>query len=99
MTARSIRVPPEESGKRLDVVLASACPDASRVGVARAITEGRVQVASADGRARRVRASLTMQSGDCIDVDLGPPRPAAPHLVPESVPLDIVYQDEDFLVV
>ncbi len=99
MTHRSILILPEESGKRLDVVIASAVASTSRAAVARAIHEGHVQVFASNGRERRVRPGLTVAPGDRVEVRLPTARDPSPHLVPESVPLDIVYQDDDLLVV
>jgi 23S rRNA pseudouridine1911/1915/1917 synthase len=47
--------------------------------------------------ARQARPSLRLRAGDLIRMTVPPPEEVA--LVPEAIPLDIVYEDEDLLVV
>ncbi|HEY2954445.1 MAG TPA: RluA family pseudouridine synthase [Candidatus Eisenbacteria bacterium] len=85
-------VPAPQAGERLDRYLAGAQAELSRSRLQALIREGRVRV---NGRA--ARASLRLQGGDQVHVDLPPPRVSA--LVPEDIPLAIVYEDESLLVV
>jgi 23S rRNA pseudouridine1911/1915/1917 synthase len=81
-----------ESGQRLDKYIAQEEPDLSRSLVQRLIREGLVVV---NGQA--VKASRKVEVGDTIVLRV--PLPEPPELRPEAIPLDIVYEDIDLLVV
>ena len=81
-----------QSGERLDRFLAQQVTDASRVEVQRWIKEDRVMV---NGRA--VKASYKLAAGDAVDL-LRPPR-IETQIEAEQVPLTVVYQDADVLVI
>jgi 23S rRNA pseudouridine1911/1915/1917 synthase len=82
----------EEGSPRLDRVLAAHCPDLSRTRIKALILDGRVTVKSAVVRdpAHHVTA------GDAITIDVPPAVPAEPE--GENIPLDIVYEDDDIVV-
>jgi 23S rRNA pseudouridine1911/1915/1917 synthase len=81
-----------ESGERLDRWLASQLPDRSRSEIQRWIGEGRVTVGG-----KLEKASHKLAVGDAVVVRV----PAAePYDVePEPIPLEIVYEDDDLLVI
>ena len=81
----------EETGARLDSYLAERLP-LSRSRAAQLIEAGEVLLNGRPPRKRDVPAA-----GDRIVVQLPPPEPSA--LEPQAIPLDIVYQDGDLLVV
>jgi 23S rRNA pseudouridine1911/1915/1917 synthase len=85
-------VGPEDAGQRLDRFLQTRLPELSRTRLQRLIAEGRVRV---DGGA--ARASQRLRSGARVTVEVPPPEPLA--LVPEPIPLDILYEDAHLLVV
>jgi 23S rRNA pseudouridine1911/1915/1917 synthase len=76
--------------RRLDQYLVDRVGYLSRAGVQRVIKEGLV---TANGRI--VKASYHPQNGDGGEM-VAPPEPVN-ELVPEPIPLDIVYEDEHFL--
>lgn len=82
----------ESSGERLDRYAADKLPNLSRAVVQRLIEDGNIVV---DDKARK--ASYRVQLGEKITVRIPPPEPAS--LQPETIPLDIVYEDEDVIVV
>jgi 23S rRNA pseudouridine1911/1915/1917 synthase len=82
----------EEGGGRVDSFIAEALPDLSRTAVQRLIDAGHVSVNGAP-----TRASHKVRTGDTIVVHVPPPQPVA--MVPEVLPLDILYEDTDILVV
>lgn len=82
-----------DAGLRLDVFLAEAIEDASRSFMKKLIRDGRVCV---NGKACAKPARI-MCEGDEVSVELPPAPPDRP--VPEEIPLEILYQDADVVVV
>jgi len=82
----------ETTGSRLDRYVSEHLPDLSRAMVQRLIGDARILV---DGVARK--ASYKVQGGETITVTPPPPEPATPHA--EKIPLDILYEDDDLIVV
>jgi 23S rRNA pseudouridine1911/1915/1917 synthase len=78
-------------GRRLDVTVAETL-DLSRNQAATLITGGRVLV---DGR--REKASYRLRAGETVSVEIPPPPGRA--VDPEAIPLAVVYEDDDVLVV
>ncbi len=76
--------------RRIDQYLTDRIPYLSRNGVQRLIEEGLVKVGG-----RIIKASYRPREGDEITL-VAPPEPVN-ELVPEPIPLDIVYEDEHFL--
>ncbi len=82
----------EDAGQRLDRYLAARLPELSRTRVQELIDEGRVRVqGSAARRAYRVAA------GEAVEVEALPRPPL--RAVPEPIPIEILYEDEDLVVV
>jgi 23S rRNA pseudouridine1911/1915/1917 synthase len=92
VTARTFTVAEDAGGSRLDRFLVSVMPDQSRSRIQRLIREGRVRLAG-----REARANQPVKPGQTILVDV--PEPVEPALTPEPLPLPIVYQDRDLVVV
>jgi 23S rRNA pseudouridine1911/1915/1917 synthase len=82
----------EAAGSRLDSFLASQMPEISRTRLRRAIEDGDVLVND-----REVKPSYRLRAGDQVEIDL--PEPPPVELIPEAIPLDIVYEDDDLIVV
>jgi 23S rRNA pseudouridine1911/1915/1917 synthase len=87
-----LSVTPAQAGERLDRFLATAQADLSRSRVQALIRDGHARV---NGRA--VAVSHKVRAGDRVSLAI-PDRPA-PKLDPEDLPLDLVYEDRDLLVV
>lgn len=85
-------VPAGQSRIRLDIYLTRMVMNATRAKVQAGIDAGMVLV---NGRPRK--SSYIVLPGDVIDVTL--PRPPASEALPEDIPLDIVFEDDDVLVV
>src|SRR5690348_3581043 len=92
MAARAIVISPENEGARLDVFLTSVVSDHSRSQIQRLIKEGRIRV---DGR--DAKANQLVKAGQAVTVDIPPA--ADTELQAEALPLPIVYQDADLVVV
>ena len=85
-----LTVEDEHDGLRLDNFLTALLPDHSRSQIQRLIKDGRVTAKGA------VRASTVVHAGQVFDVDIPAPRAATPE--PEALPLRIVFQDQDVVV-
>jgi 23S rRNA pseudouridine1911/1915/1917 synthase len=82
----------DTAGVRLDKFVGERCPELSRTHAQKLITGGFVTV-----NGRTARASLKLETGDRVDVAIPPEAPSP--LVPEAIPLNIIYEDNDLLVV
>ena len=93
-TLVEVAVPPgQEAGVRLDQYLTNKLPNVTRSKVQRGIREGRVTVNGAP----QTRPSYPVQPGDVIVCRVLRPPPL--EVVPEAIPLDVVYEDAWLLVV
>lgn len=82
----------EESNERLDYYISSELDEISRTYVQKLIKDKRVNV---NGLYKK--ASYIVKEGDYIYIDL--PEPKTLELAPENIPLDIVYEDSDVVVI
>lgn len=83
----------EEAGWRLDRFLAQKLPDLSRSRIQALIAAGHV----ACGRATIGDANRRIKPGETYVVTVPPPAPAEPQ--GQEIPLNIVYEDDDLIVV
>ena len=81
-----------DAGLRLDVFLARRLPDLSRAQIQRLIRDGHVQVGG-----RQPRPSLVVEEG--LEAAVTRPAPVAAEPQPESLPLTVIYDDADLVVV
>jgi 23S rRNA pseudouridine1911/1915/1917 synthase len=88
-----VTIDPNLAGQRLDRGLADVLPDRSRSEIQRWIKEGRVTIGGLPAK-----ASVKLAGGDVVAVDL-PLAPAPTALTAEDVPLAIIYEDGDLLVI
>ena len=77
---------------RADAVLAAALDGLTRSAAQRWLEEGRV---TRDGRPLKKNAKL--EPGD--ELLITPPQPRPVNLVPQDIPLDVAYEDDDVIVV
>ena len=77
---------------RVDAYIPQACPDLTRSREAQLISDGAVCV---DGKP--VKASFKVFGGEKIDIDFPPP--VDTDAKPENIPLDIVYEDDDLIII
>ncbi len=78
-------------GDRLDRYIAAALPELSRAAVQRLLEAGEITV---NGRAER--AAYKVRAGDGVTVRIPPPTPV--DVMPEALPLTVLYEDADILV-
>lgn len=87
-----LRTTESEKGMRLDAYLASALDELTRSAAAKLISDGQVTV---DGGT--AGKSLKLSGGETVEVTL--PEPEAIDAVAQDIPLDVVYEDSDVIVV
>ena len=80
-----------ETPKRLDVFLVNREPTLSRSALQRLIEEGRVRI-----NGHVVKPSQKIKPGDTITFEI--PRPEPLELKGEAIALDVLYEDDDLLV-
>ncbi len=82
----------EDAGERIDAYLASCLSNLSRSYLQKILKAGGVTVAG-----KPVRASFRLFEGAEIRLDI--PEEQEPNILPEDIPLDILYEDNELLVV
>ncbi|MBI2850395.1 MAG: RluA family pseudouridine synthase, partial [Chloroflexi bacterium] len=82
----------DKPGARLDKYVAEHCHDLSRTQIQKLIGYGLIKVN--DGTAK---AGLKLNTGDRITISL--PSAAPTPLSPEAIPVKILYEDDDVLVI
>lgn len=82
----------ETSGVRLDRLIADQVPDLSRTRIQALIKSGQITVNGAS-----CKASLKLEGGEAIAITLPPPEIS--HIEPENIPLDVLYEDADLIVI
>lgn len=92
MEARREVISATESGVRLDKYLTGKLPELSRSYLQKLIADGNVMV-----NQKQVKANYKVLADDCIEIQI--PEPESPDILPEEIPLDILYEDDDILVV
>ena len=79
-------------GERLDAFLARSVPDLSRSAAQKLIEDGLVLRCGKPGK-----KNDKLNVGDAVQYDI--PEPKAVDIAPREIPLDIVYEDDDLLVI
>ncbi len=85
-------VPPLQEGMRIDVAVTELVEDLTRSGAQRLVQEGLVTVGGTP-----VGKNYRLRNGDQVQVTVPEPKPMVAEA--QNIPLDIVYEDEDLLVV
>ncbi len=91
---RHFTVPPSAAGQRLDRWLTDQFEEESRSAIQRWIAEGLVTV---DGKCAG-KAGVSLEAGAEIEV-AAPPAAVVTSLRPEEIPLDIIFEDDNLLVI
>ena len=91
-TLMKIEIEEDFEDIRLDKVLSSYLSDLSRTYIQKLISDGLVTLAG-----KTVKANFKVSVGQEIEVRL--PEPETLKLLPEDIPLDILYEDADVIVV
>ncbi len=88
-----VKIQVDQPAARLDLFLARNMPHLSRAQVQKLIRQGRVLLADSS----IIRPSAAVQPGDWLTVHLPPAE--STRLEPESIPLDIVFEDDSLVVI
>jgi 23S rRNA pseudouridine1911/1915/1917 synthase len=97
LPAHRVVVDAENAGTRLDLFVTRSLggremPQLSRSGIQRLIDGGQITV-----NGRPAKASIRLKANDLIDVREA--APSADDLQPENLPVEIIYQDPDLMVI
>ena len=87
-----LRIRRKLPGRRLDKYLHGRIPHLSRTAIQRLIKQEAIKV-----NGQPTKASYEMCGGDVVDLKIPPPEPR--EVVPENIPLDIVYEDDFMLAI
>jgi len=83
---------PEEKGCRLDQFLSDRLEELTRSAAQRLLEEGQVLLGD-----KPLKKNYKLTGGETIEVNLPDPEPI--DAVPQNIPLDIAYEDDDLLVI
>lgn len=92
MEEELLQITAEESGERIDALLARLLPQLSRSAAQRLLEEGRVLLGG-----RAVKKNHKVTAGDLFEVSL--PEAEDVPLAAQNIPLDIVFEDSNVIVV
>ena len=82
----------ETAGLRVDKAISELCPEMTRSAIQKLLESGNIRC-----NGKEVAKNYKVRAGDEISVEI--PEPVSDEALPEDIPLDIVYEDEDLLVV
>ena len=92
MNIKKIKVNDEFEGKRIDAYISSVDTQLSRTMIQKLIQEKNIKV-----NGKIVKASYKVVSGDEIEMEI--PEPKEINLKPQNIPLDVIYEDNDIIVI
>ena len=82
----------QEAGERLDAFVAREVPGMTRSAAQRLLEEGCVTV-----NGKPAKKNYKLSAGDAVEVTVPDPEPV--DIKPKDIPLDIVYEDDDVVVI
>lgn len=82
----------EEQNIRLDKIIATIDDSISRTGVQRLIEEGKILV-----NKKQEKPSYKVIQGDIVEIEKEEPQEI--DLKPQEIPIDIIYEDKDILII
>ena len=90
--SRSFIIEKENNGARIDRFLADATPELSRSRIQKLIKDAHITV-----NEKPVKSNYRLLTDDVISLSI--PELKEPDILPEALPLDILYEDRDVIVV
>ena len=91
-TQHSLYVTDDNNGVRIDKVLSEEFPDISRSFIQKLIKDEKITV-----NGKTIKSNYKTVASDTINIEI--PDAVEPDILPENIPLDIVYEDEDVIVI
>ena len=85
-------VTPEQEGQRVDVLVSESVEDLTRSGAQKLLADGAITV-----NGKTAGKSLKVKSGDILEITI--PAPLSIRAEAQDIPLCVVYEDDDLLVV
>lgn len=82
----------DQAGERLDKVMSEELDELSRTMIQKLVKDGDIKV-----NEKEVKPNYRLQEGDVIQWTV--PEAEEPDILPEAIPLDVVYEDADLIVV
>ena len=82
----------DDAGERLDVFLSQILSEKTRSFLQKLVKNGNVTI-----NKKAVKAGYKMREGDIAEIEM--PSPEVPEILPENIPLDILYEDDQVLIV
>jgi len=82
----------EDAGKRVDVFLTNELEEVSRSFIQKLISDEKIKV-----NQKTIKSNYKLRLDDIIDVEIPDPEPV--EILAEPIPLDILYEDKDIIVV
>jgi 23S rRNA pseudouridine1911/1915/1917 synthase len=89
---KTVLLKADSAGARLDLFIVQKLPELSRSFIQKLTRDGHVTLND-----KPARAGVRLKEGDLLAVTIPPPEPA--KLEAENIPIDIIYEDDDLLVV
>lgn len=90
--AQPVLLKADSAGVRLDLFIVQKLPELSRSFIQKLIESGHITL-----NGKPARASLKLKEGDEVSIVIPPPEPS--ELLAENIPINILYEDDDLLVV
>lgn len=82
----------QDINSRIDVYLTNELDECSRSFVQKLIQQNKITVNN-----KFIKSNYTLRLNDIIDVEI--PDPKAVQILPENIPLDIIYEDKDIIII
>lgn len=92
MGKETLKIPAEQAGERIDILLSRTIENMTRSAAARLLEEGAVLLCGSP-----VKKNYKTCPGDLFEVSLPDPEPI--EAIPQNIPLDVVYEDDDVIVI
>lgn len=93
MTSAKFSIDESLEGQRLDMLLVARHPERSRTSIQKAIDAGCATINGEPGK-----SGIRLELGDVVEYHLDE-LPEAQPLIPEDIPLDVIYEDDALLVI
>lgn len=92
INSEELHISEQETSMRLDKFLAEKFPDMSRSYIQKQIKDGAVLI-----NGSKTKTGYKICLTDTITIQI--PKPEEPIAMPENIPLDIIYEDDDIIVI